>query len=714
MSIITLEKEQNLAVIWMDYPDEKINKISPELVEEFTPVLDEFEKDASIEAGILISRKPDNFIAGADLELFLRIVEPGVAGKFSREGKQLLNRMAGLSKPIIAAIHGPALGGGLEVALACHYRICTDDPKTVLALPEVRLGLLPGAGGTQRLPRLIGIQRSLDMMLTGKNVYPRQAKRMGLVDQTIHKYGLQEAARLAARKLIGQPIRRKDRRSLPEKFLEATAAGRKLIYKKAREMVQKQTQGNYPAPFKIIQCVETGMEKGFQAGEEIETQLFDELVRSPEAKNLIRLFFNMNSRKKNPLKEHAREVKKIGILGAGLMGSGIAQVSAADDLNVLIKDINFEAIGKALKSIWADLDRRVRRRAMNAFQRDQILSRITGVTDYKGFGTVDVVIEAVFEDLALKQKVLEEIESVTRPDCIFASNTSSIPISSIAANSKRPELVLGMHYFSPVPKMPLLEIIVTPKTEQWVTATAIDVGIRQGKSVIVVNDGPGFYTTRILAPMLNEALLILEEGGIIEEIDRAMRQFGFPIGPVALIDEVGIDVGAHVTKVLAELFEQRGVQATDAMQKLVEAGYRGKKNKQGFYLYNAQKKTLPVFGKKKRKEANREIYRFFGGGSRKHFPAAEIQDRLSLVMLNEAAYCLQEGILKSPEDGDLGAILGLGFPPFRGGPFRYMDTLGTSVVVERLGVYNQKLGVRFTPANILVDMAEKGSTFYET
>jgi len=700
-----IEKDDGVGIVWLDRPDEKVNTISTRLMNEFVSVLDELENDSSIKAVVLISKKADSFIAGADLEELSKMKEPGQAEELSREGSKILNRMAEFPKPIIAAINGAALGGGLEIALACTARIATDNPKTALALPEVKLGLLPGGGGTQRLPRLIGIQRALNMMLTGRNIYAYQAKRMGLVDNVVNTYTLLEAAKETAIKLSQKPIQRKKRLSLPEKILESNSIGRKIIYKKSREIVQKQTKGNYPAPSKIVDCVETGIEKGIEKGLLTESKKFDELVFSPQSRQLVNLFFGMNALKKNPLKDKAKPVKKIGVLGAGLMGSGITSVSILKGINVLLKDIDFSALGRAEKILWNELDRRVKRRILSPFQRDQILSNIMPVIDYQRFGQTNMVIEAVFEDLDLKKKVLADTEKNTPDDCIFASNTSAIPISQIASSANRPDQVIGMHYFSPVQKMPLLEIIITDKTAEWVKATAVEVGIIQGKSVIVVNDGPGFYTTRILAPMLNEAMVLIEEGCSIPAIDKAMQYFGYPIGPVSLMDEVGIDVGAHVAKVLSPIFTKRSVEPSTLSQKLFEAGIKGKKNQKGFYDY-AQR------GKSKRKTVNSDIFTVLGDITHKKIEWEEIQSRLSMVMVNEAAYCLEEGIINEPRDGDMGAILGLGFPPFLGGPFRYIDSIGVKKALQNLEVLYEKFGNRFSPAQILKDYASKDKKFY--
>ncbi len=701
---VDVEKRDGVAIVWLDQAGEKINKISVDLLDDFRRLLDDLEQDSSIRAAVMISRKKDTFIAGADIEKFLEMTEPGQAEKLSREGNALLSRMAASRKPIVAAIHGAALGGGLEVALACHARVLTDDPKTVLGLPEVQLGLLPGGGGTQRLPRLVGLQKGLDLLLTGKNVFPYPAKKMGLADLVVHPSGLLETACRYALDLASGKPRRPRKRSLLEKLLEGNPLGRGLVFRKARQMVMRQTRGNYPAPLKILECVQTGMSRGMEAGLATESKNFDFLMRTPECRQLIHLFFAITGAKKNPLADKARSVQRIGVLGAGLMGGGIADVSAAKGYEVFLKDVDREGLARAQKAIWSGLSQRVSKRAMTPFQRDQVFSRVHPATDYESLRTADIVIEAVFEDLEVKRRVVQETEAVVPPHCIFATNTSSLPITAIAEASRRPEQVIGMHYFSPVPKMPLLELIVTEKTADWVRATAIDVGIRQGKTPIVVADGPGFYTTRILAPMLNEAILLLEEGARVEAVDKAMRDFGFPVGPITLMDEVGIDVGAHVTDVLSPMFVRRGHQPKNKARELVEAGYKGRKNRKGFYLYEE--------GKGKKKAVNEAVYAHFGGSSRRDVPAREIQERLSLTMMNEAFVCLEEGILETPKDGDLGAILGLGFPPFLGGPFRHADALGAPKVLEMMAHWESKQGKRFQAAGILRDMAAKGERFY--
>ena len=707
MSYLDIRTEDNIAIVTLDQPDSKVNKLDEDLIAAFKELMDQFENDESIEGIVIISGKDGNFIAGADVEMLKNKSAPEGIEELSRRGNKLLLRLENFSKPVVAAIHGACIGGGNEVAMACHYRVASKDSATTFGQPEVKLGLLPGGGGTQRLPRLIGLQNALTYALTGKNIYPRQAYKMGLVDELTHKDAILTAAKKAVRKINENKFSRKDKRGLGAKLLEGNPIGRKIIFSQARKRAQGNTKGNYPAPFKIIDCIEEGYKKGFEAGLEKESIGFGELAATKESKALVNLFFSMQGAKKNPDEDMVRDVQKIGVLGAGLMGSGIADVSVNNDYRVLLKDQEIEPAAKGEQAIWKDLDEKVNKRIISSFERDRITGLVTPTASYKGFENVDLVIEAVFEDLDLKQNIVKEVEEYVPEHCIFASNTSSLPISKIAEASQRPDQVVGMHYFSPVPKMPLLEIIVTDQTAAWVTTTAREVGIQQGKHVIVVNDGPGFYTTRILAPFMNEALMLLEEGVSIEQLDKDMKNFGFPVGPAALFDEVGIDVAAHITEVLNPMFSERGVEPSAKPQELFDDGYKGKKNKKGFYKYEQEN------SKTKKKEPNQDIYKYFGGSGRKSIDTETLQMRMALVMINEAALCLQEEILQNPTDGDLGAILGLGFPPFLGGPFRYVDRLGAGEIVKRMEDFEEKVGTRFKPAQILKDYASSGKSFHE-
>lgn len=703
MSYIQKEIKDSVLILSLDKPGEKVNTLDEAMMEQFFALLEEVDSNENIKGVVLISRKKDNFIAGADIEMFKARETAEEMKQLSLDGHQILNRIEDSKKPVVVAIHGSCMGGGLELSLACHYRIASKHPKTVLALPEVKLGVIPGTGGTQRLPRLIGIQKALGYMLTGRNIYARSAKKIGLVDELTHKDALEEAAIKAVHKISKNgPIKRKDRRSAVEKILEGNPLGRNIIFNQARKKTLGQTKGNYPAPILIIDSVKYGLKNGLKKGIENEAKLFGQAGATPESRALVNLFFGMTDAKKNPLESEVKPVKTIGVLGAGLMGSGIADVSInKGKYDVLLKDRSLDDAARGEKAVWDELQKKTKKRILSTFERDQIFSRLTGTDSYNAFGKADVVIEAVFEDLDLKRKIVAEVEAKTANHCIFATNTSSLPISDIAEGAKRPENIIGMHYFSPVQKMPLLEIITTDQTADWVTATAYDIGVKQGKTVIVVGDGPGFYTTRILAPYMNEALLLLEEGASIEYLDSIMKKFGYPVGPMALFDEVGMDVGAHVGETMSPMFNARGGKSTKKAEELVKAGYLGRKNRKGMYDYSSRKK-----------KPNEEVYTYFGGSNRKNPDAETAQLRMALMMVNEAAYCLQEEILKSPTDGDLGAILGLGFPPFTGGPFRYMDFAGVVNVVDRMSQFADEIDVRFKPAPILIDMAKSTGRFY--
>ena len=547
MRSLTLKRRgDGVAVLLFDTPKRPVNVLSQELLEEAGPLMEEILDDDEIVACVLASAKPDSFIAGADLDQVVGMTAKE-AEAISRGAHEWLGRVEESRKPFVAAIHGAALGGGLEVALACHYRLATDHPRTVLALPEVMLGVLPAAGGTQRLPRLVGLQRALPMLLTGKRVRAAQAFRHGLVDALTSPGGLVETAAKAALGLAKGTLKpNRDKQPLTEKPL-ALPPLRAWALGKARDEVMKKTRGLYPAPLDILACVEKGLADGIEAGLEEEAGRFGELVGGEKAKNLIRLFEAMTALKKGPKGEAPRSVKRLGVLGAGLMGEGIAAVSLGLG-PVVLKDVSEDGLARASKNLRKGLDRRLRSGGLTRLERDRQWYGLRPTTRTEDLAGCDLVVEAVFEDLALKRKVLAETEAVIRPDAVFASNTSALPIREIAAKAKRPERVVGMHYFSPVPKMPLLEVVVAERTASWAVATARAFGVAQGKTVIVVKDGPGFYTTRILGPFINEAVVLLDEGAAIPALDAALLDFGFPVGPVALLDEVGIDVAAHVSK----------------------------------------------------------------------------------------------------------------------------------------------------------------------
>ncbi|MBO9469769.1 fatty acid oxidation complex subunit alpha FadJ [Endozoicomonas sp. G2_2] len=724
--IFKLEKHADgIVVLRFGVPGASQNTIKADFADAFDDVLEKLEHDTEVIGVVLISDKPGSFMAGADIGLFNGVKSASEVEALSLAAQAGFKRLSRLHVPVVAAIAGSCLGGGLEMALACDVRIAADTPATTLGVPEVMLGLLPAAGGTQRLPRLVGIQSALDLMLTGRKLRPAQAKKLGLVDGVVAPEALlDEAIRQArsagkrsltssasvigrARERVGAGVA-----GLTTAALEDTTPGRRVLFDQARKQLQSKTKGHYPAPERIIDVVATGYAKGVKAGYAAEAKAFGDLAMSEVSKSLRHVYHATEALKKATFvakNVKPREVRQIGVLGAGLMGAGIATVTIDKaGLPVRLKDVSDDGLARGMQHVNAFYAKRVAKKAMTRAQADRCLHQVTGTTNYSGIGACDIVIEAVFEDLELKQQMLADVEAAAdargNTDCIFATNTSSLPISEIAAKAKRPENVIGLHYFSPVEKMPLLEIIATEKTAKKTIATAVAFGKAQGKTVIVVADGPGFYTTRALSPYLNEAARLLAEGAGVRQIDEALVNHGFPVGPMTLLDEVGVDVGVKVGPILEAAFGER-MAAPNASAKMIEAGHLGRKSGKGFYDYTAPKK------KGEKRPINADLDTLLAGerdGGRAP-DDAEIVERCTLLFANEAAHCLSEKIIREPMHGDIGAIFGLGFLPFTGGPFRYIDTMGVALFVDRLDALAEKHGPRFEPAPILKTMAKATS-----
>ncbi|EMM2466399.1 fatty acid oxidation complex subunit alpha FadJ [Raoultella ornithinolytica] len=705
-SAFTLDiRPDNVAVITIDSPGEKMNTLKAEFGQQVRAIVRQIRDNKTLRGVVLISAKPDNFIAGADINMIARCATAQEAEALARQGQQIMAEIHGLAIPVIAAIHGACLGGGLELALACHGRVCSDDEKTRLGLPEVQLGLLPGSGGTQRLPRLIGVSGALEMILTGKQLRARQALKAGLVDEVVpQSILLQTAVELA---LKGRPASR----SMPirERVL-AGPLGRNLLFRLVGKKTRQKTQGNYPAAERILQVIENGLAHGCSSGYAEEARAFGELAMTSQSQALRSIFFASTDLKKDRGADaQAGPLNRIGILGGGLMGGGIAYVTACKGgLPVRIKDIQARGINHALKYSWDLLDKQVRRRYLRASERDRQLALISGTTDYQGFAHRDVVIEAVFEDLALKQRMVAEIEAHCSPQTIFASNTSSLPIGDIAAQASRPGQVIGLHFFSPVEKMPLVEVIPHQHTDPQTIATVVKLAKMQGKTPIVVADKAGFYVNRILAPYINEAMRLLVEGEPLDHIDKSLVKFGFPVGPIQLLDEVGIDTGTKILPVLEAAWGERFSPPANIIDAILNDDRKGRKNSRGFYLYETKGRTS-----KKRPDA--AVYSLLGvSAPQARLSGQQIAERCVMMMLNEAARCFDEQVIRGARDGDIGAVFGIGFPPFLGGPFRYMDQLGAGEVVAILQRLAAQYGPRFTPCENLLRMAGQGATFWPT
>ena len=700
-SAFTLQmRDDHVGVITIDVPDEKMNTLKAEFAAQIAAIIAQARKNPQLLGLVLISGKPDNFVAGADISMIDRCRNAHEAEALARQGQEVMAAIAALPFPVVAAIHGACLGGGLELALACNTRICSLDDKTRIGLPEVQLGLLPGSGGTQRLPRLIGVQKALPLILTGKNLRAKQAKKLGIVDDAVPQAILLDTA-------IAQVKKGKFRRAplpLRDRLLQGPVA-RQALFALVRRETDRKTQGNYPAAQRIIEVVRIGLEQNSQAGYAAEARAFGELAMTPESAALRSLFFASTALKKeNGTRAEPRLIQRVGVLGGGLMGGGIASVSAINaGLPVRIKDISLQGINHALQTSWALLGKKVKRRQLSPAQRQQQMARISGGTDYQGFAHRDMVIEAVFEDLALKRQMVADVEAHCQPDTIFASNTSSIPIAEIAATAQRPQNIIGLHYFSPVEKMPLVEVIPHATTSPETLASTVTLARKQGKTPIVVADKPGFYVNRILTPYINEAMRCVVEGEPIDHIDRALVKFGFPVGPVQLLDEVGIDVGSKISPGLQQAYGER-FAAPSALDAVIQDGRKGRKNGKGFYLYGSSRFA--------RKKVDPAVYSLLKRKPVKTQSGAQIAERCVLMMVNEAVRCLDEQVIRSPRDGDIGAVFGIGFPPFLGGPFHYIDRLGAAEVVSRLTQLEQQYGDRFAPCEALLRAAEQQTKFY--
>eukprot|EP01035_Chromulina_nebulosa_P020250 gene20250-26290_t len=674
-----------------------------------------------VKAIVFISSKPDNFIAGADINMIKEAKDKTELKNLTMRGHKFFDELKKSKLPFVAAINGACLGGGLEWALYCDYRIATTNKKTVLGFPEVQLGLLPGMAGTYHLPKIAGYATALDMILTGKNVRPDKAKKLGIIDLVVDEASLESVAITQALGLVNgtvKPYKRK--KDITSYLLEDTPIGRYFLFKKAKETVDKQTGGHYPAPYKILEILEKNYGKSKAVHLDDEATKFAELAATPVSAALIGIFHGTTAVKKHDYGSPKFPIKTVAVLGAGLMGAGIAQVSVDNGkYRVLLKDKDANGVARGEKTIDDALLSKVNKKRMTNFEYSSTNSRLIplhdGVESWKRhFSQADIVIEAVFEELGVKHRVLKEMEEVLPAHAIFASNTSAIPIAKIAEGAKRPEQVIGMHYFSPVPMMPLLEIISHAGTAPEVAAAAMEIGSRQGKTPIFVKDVPGFFVNRCLSPYTVEVTALVKEGVPLEKLDKSLKDFGMPVGPITLSDEVGIDISNHVGTFMSKA--DLGVRMSGGdpvlMQTMVDKGWLGRKTGKGFYLYpkNAKKGA--------KKQLNPEVIELLNGvlaanGNPKGDVSVEdIQWRIISRFINEAAFCLQDGIIRSPVDGDIGAVFGIGFPPFLGGPFRLLDQIGVQSFVDRMNRYRDSKGPQFEPAQILKDYAIANKKFH--
>ncbi len=740
-----------------DLPGEKVNKLTTAVMEELAAILDDLKArgERGEARGLLItSGKPGTFIAGADVAEIERITDPEDGAAKSRRGQEILEALARLPFPSVSAVGGACLGGGYELALACTRIVAADDSRVQIGLPEVRLGIIPGFGGTQRLPRRAGLCTALDVILAGKTLDPRRALRAGLVDLLVpaailEREAVRELIRLAGRDgsggfrgsaatTAGWKGSTFSRRRIISWVLERNPLGRALVASRARKLlVSLAPAAHYPAPYRALDSILASYKLPREKAFRNESRLLGEMIVTQTSKNLVFLFNAQNAARKaiptaardtrGEAAGHVpseREVRKVGVVGAGVMGAGIAQVVADRDMPVRLKDVSWEVLARGLAAIASGYRSRMSRGRMDRREFDRKMARVSPAIDWSGFSNCDLVIEAVLERLDVKRQVVAEAESALREDAILATNTSSLLVSDIAAQARRPGRIVGMHFFNPPTRMPLVEVVAGKKTEPHVLASSVAFVARIGKVPVVVRDGPGFLVNRLLMPYLGQALSLAEEGGDMKAIDRECVAWGMPMGPFRLLDEIGLDIAAHAARELAAAFPQRAPSSAGSLDRLVAAGRLGVKSGLGFYSHpprqeggkrasrrgSAAKK--PVFDLEVVPIVRSETAMRRSG--QKSERGASVMDLLVLPIVNEAARCLEEEVVRSARDVDLAMVMGAGFPPFRGGPLRYADSLGAAEVCSRLDRLAGDYGQHLAPAAYLRLLAHSSRRFHES
>jgi 3-hydroxyacyl-CoA dehydrogenase/enoyl-CoA hydratase/3-hydroxybutyryl-CoA epimerase len=705
--------EHRIGWITFDDPDRSANVLTEPVMRRFGETLDEARaaaREGRIRVLVVRSGKPGSFIVGADIDAIASIEDPAEAEAKIRMGQAVFNDLAAMTIPTVAAVHGTCVGGGFELALACRHRLLSDSKRTSLQFPEVMLGILPAWGGTTRLPRLIGLQASLDMLLTGRKRDARAAKRMGIATDVLpadlFETKVSERALDLASK--GAHQEKRLRPGLLRSAIDGTAPGRAVTLAIARRKVISSTGGHYPAPLRILDVLKKHAGGSVEESLAAEARAAAELVVSPVCKNLIHVYYLREAARKGtgvPMADvEPQPVGVLGILGAGVMGGGIAHIAAQNDVRVYMKDIRHEAVGGGLRHARSRFDRAVARRRLGRREAAQRMELISGGLDYHGIAPADLVVEAVVERMDVKRQVLAEAERHLAPGCVIATNTSSLSVDEMAQALQSPARFCGMHFFNPVDRMPLVEVVRGAATSDRTVATVYAFALRLDKVPVVVGDGPGFLVNRILGPYLNEAGFLLGDGASIDRIDGVAKAFGMPMGPLRLVDEVGIDVSRHAGAALHEALGDR-LAPSPALVALGNTDRLGKKGGLGFYRYEKEREN----------GVDESVYEALGSvlPPRREVSEREIRMRLLVAMISEAARVLDEGVAHSAADVDLAMIMGTGFPPFRGGLLRFADTLHPRAIVEHARQLQGSHGERFGPPAVLERLAAEDRTFYE-
>jgi 3-hydroxyacyl-CoA dehydrogenase/enoyl-CoA hydratase/3-hydroxybutyryl-CoA epimerase len=707
---LSVERGSGIAHLRIDVSGRSHNVFSRQVLADLDAALDAVAGQPSLELLVLFSGKTSGFMAGADLHEFAGVGSANEATALSEAGQRLFDKLAGLPVPTVAVVHGPCLGGGLEVALACDYRLVLDQPGTQLGLPEIELGLVPGWGGTQRLPRVVGLEPALRVILQRHRLNAKEALQWGLADAVAADQ--QDALAFVTQQIAGRARRegKRPKMGLPlrtwrQRLLESTALGRGLVFRAAEKVLGRRVPDDMPAPLEALRAVQVGLTRGMEAGLKYEREAIGRLATTPACRNLITLFFLMEqARKGRGLEGEARAttpVRRVGVVGAGTMGAGIAQLAALKGFEVVVQEVNETALAAGMQKVEGLFQKAVERRLLSADEARRKFAAVGRTTAWEGFSEVDVVVEAAVEELDKKRAIFRELDWRTRPDAVLATNTSSLSVEQLQEGLTHPSRVAGLHFFNPVHKMPLVEVVRAPDTADAAVATLSQWAGGLGKTPVVVRDSPGFVVNRVLMPYLNEAVLLLAEGRGAEEIDRVMRRFGMPVGPLELLDQVGLDIAAHIARTMQPAVGDR-FAPNPVFERMAREGWLGQKNGVGFYRYRG-----------KHKSPNAAVKALLADGK----PAADrgnddVRVRLVLSMVNEAAACLAEGVPATAETVDLAMVLGTGWAPHRGGPLRYADDRGLGEVVQALEDLTRRIGLRFEPCAELRRRAAAGEPFY--
>jgi len=702
----TIKVEFREGVLLMRIDNPPVNQMSPKMWEDFSTAMMEAFEEGTVEA-IVLTGTGKNFIAGADITYLKGMKDRDKIYSNALLAAQFLSGIETGPKPVVAAINGNALGGGLETAIVCHYRVAVKGAS--LGQPEVQIGLIPGAGGTQRLPRLIGLPNAVEMITTGKAIDAETAFRRGLVDEVVEPGELLDVAVKAARRFLTGELNKGLRTTRNIVLRLPSEAEKKALLDFTKAMTAQKAKG-YIAPFKAIEAMEKGLSFDIERDIEREVGLFAECAVSDVAKNLIGIFLNTRAAGRLPRIEGVEPapIKKVAMLGGGVMGSGIVHLLLRGGFETVLWDINDEAIEKAVGSIRKTFDYHIKKRKMKKEELDEMMDRLlvttTSLEDCSG---VDLVIEAIIEDMKIKQDTWKKLEGICRPETVFGTNTSALPITEMASVLKDPGRMIGLHFFNPAHRMQLLEIICAKQTSDQTLATSVDFARKIKKIPIVVNDGPGFYVSRQLGGLMGGAVFLTADGVDGALIEEAMVDFGMPMGPATLADLTGIDINYHVAKTFEKRLGPR-YKVHPLTELIYKTGCYGRKTGSGYFDYSGEK---PVPNPKVQEVVKRYLEE--QGVKPREMSKQEIIDTMLGLGINEAALMIEEGICDRPQDMDLAMIYGTGFPPYRGGILRYADKWGIRNVYEKLLELEQRYGERFKPAKLLKEMAEKGETFYK-